>query len=212
MLIKICGLKTPETIAAAANAGASHIGLMHFEKSVRHISLEAAADLRAHVPEGVKSVLLLVNTAPDAAERAIEAVQPDVVQFHGAEPPEYTAAVRAKFGIEVWRAMGVRSIETLNETALFEGKADRLLYDAPPLDTRPEVPGGTGATFDWNLLKGHDHRVPWGLAGGLTPDNVAEAIRATGTPLVDVSSGVESAPGVKDMDRIAAFCKAALNA
>ena len=212
MLIKICGLKTPETIAAAADAGASHVGLMHFEKSTRHISLEVAAELRASVPKGVKSVLLLVNAAPDAAERAIAAVQPDIVQFHGAETPDYTAAVRAKFGIEVWRAMGVRSIETLNDAAQFKGKVDRLLYDAPPLNARPDVPGGTGATFDWSLLKGFDHRVPWGLAGGLTPDNVAQAIRATDTPLVDVSSGVESAPGVKDMDRIAAFCKAALNA
>ncbi|WP_108787605.1 phosphoribosylanthranilate isomerase [Erythrobacter sp. Alg231-14] len=212
MLIKICGLTSPDTIAAAADAGASHIGLMHFEKSVRHIGLETATELRASVPSGVKSVLLLVNAAPDAAERAIKAVQPDIVQFHGAETPEYTASIRAKFDIEVWRAMGVRSIETLNDAAQFKGKADRLLYDAPPLDARPDVPGGTGAKFDWSLLKGHEHRVPWGLAGGLNPDNVAGAIRATNAPLVDVSSGVESAPGVKDVDRIAAFCKAALNA
>ena len=207
-LVKICGLSTPEAIAAAAEAGASHVGLVHFEPSPRHVSLADAARLRATVPAGVKAVLLLVNADAETTARAIDKVRPDVVQFHGKETPEWVGGVRERAGIEVWKAMGVRSAETLANSARYEGAVDRLLFDAPP-PAAGILPGGNGALFDWSLLKDHDHRIPWGLAGGLTPDNVAEAIRATAAPLVDTSSGVESAPGVKAVDRIAAFCKAA---
>ena len=211
MLIKVCGLSTPETITAAAEAGATHVGLVHFEPSPRHLSLQQAAKLREGVPDGVKTVLLLVSADPQTTARAIEMVRPDVVQFHGKETPEWIGIVREEAGVEVWKALGVRSADTLANAARFEGAADRLLFDAPP-PAAGVLPGGNGELFDWSLLKAHEHRIPWGLAGGLNPENVAEAIRVTGAPLVDASSGLESAPGVKDLNKIRAFCQAARSA
>ncbi len=210
MLIKICGLSSHETIAAAADAGASHVGLVHFEPSPRHLSLGDAAQLRGNVPAGVKVVLLLVDPDADLIARAADTIRPDVIQFHGKETPEAIAAFRKISAAEMWKALAVRSADTLANSAKYAGIADRLLFDAPPPSAASVLPGGNGVGFDWSLLKGREHSVPWGLAGGLHPGNVADAIRATGTPLVDASSGLESAPGVKDVDRIAAFCKAAL--
>ncbi len=212
MLIKICGLSTPETIVAAADAGATHVGLIHFDKSSRHVSIEDAARLRKTVPAGVKTVLLLVNADIPTTGTAIATIKPDVIQFHGKETPEWIALVRKQTGLETWKAVGVRSAETLTKSRRFEGAVDRILYDAPPPEAQNAIPGGNGVGFDWGLLKDHEHRTAWGLAGGLGPDNVADAIRATGAPLVDASSGLETAPGVKDVDRIAAFCKAAREA
>ncbi|QFT78172.1 phosphoribosylanthranilate isomerase [Erythrobacter sp. THAF29] len=206
--IKICGLSTPETLAAAVDAGATHVGLIHFEKSPRHLSLDDAAKLRARLPETVKAVLLLVNADVQTTGKAIDLVKPDVVQFHGNETPEWIALVREKTGVEAWKALGVKNAQTLEKSRRFEGLVDRLLFDAPA----QALPGGTGQTFRWDLLTGFEHRIPWGLAGGLSSENVAEAIRQTGTELVDASSGLESAPGVKDVDLIRAFCKAALEA
>ena len=208
MLIKICGLSTPETIAAAAEAGASHVGLVHFEKSPRHVSLERAAELRAAVPAGVKTVLLLVNAEVELTSLALGTVKPDVLQLHGRETPEWAALLREKAKIEVWKAVGVRSAETLEKARRYEGSVDRILYDAPPPE-KATLPGGNGVGFDWSVLKGHQHDGDWGLAGGLTAETVANAIATTGAPLVDASSGLESAPGIKDVDKIAAFCKAA---
>ncbi|MHA7818621.1 MAG: phosphoribosylanthranilate isomerase [Erythrobacter sp.] len=210
MLIKVCGLSTSETIAAASGAGATHVGLVHFEPSPRHVELADAARLRDEVPMGVKAVLLLVEPDAETTARAIEIVRPDVVQFHGEETPQWVGAVREMGDFEVWKAIRVRDADTLADAAQFDGSVDRILFDAPSPATSA-LPGGNGEVFDWTLLKGHEHRSPWGLAGGLGPDNVAQAIRATGTPLVDASSGLESAPGVKDVDKIAAFCKAALD-
>lgn len=209
-LIKICGLSNPETIAAACAAGASHVGLVHFAPSPRHVSIERAAQLRTHVESSVKTVLLVVEPERAVLEEAVSAIRPDVVQFHGKETPEQLAALRETLACEVWKALPVRSAQSLADAAAYAGVVDRVLLDAPP-PVNSALPGGNGEGFDWTLLSGHDHRIPWGLAGGLTPDNVAEAIHATGAPLVDASSGLESAPGVKDVDRIAAFCKAALD-
>jgi phosphoribosylanthranilate isomerase len=202
--IKICGLTSEAAIDAAAKAGASHIGLVHYEPSPRHVSLEQAAALRMRTPPGLKIVLLLVNADPELTQKAIERVRPDVVQFHGGETPEWLQIVREQMKVEVWKALGVKSREILLRSDRFVGAADRLLFDAPA----QALPGGTGTRFDWSLLREFDHRLPWGVAGGLTPDNVAEALRETRAKLVDTSSGVESAPGVKDVDKIAAFCKA----
>ncbi|MEH6789517.1 phosphoribosylanthranilate isomerase [Parasphingorhabdus sp.] len=202
--IKICGLSTETAIDAAIDAGATHIGLVHFEKSPRHVALDRAAQLRSHAGARVKTVLLLVNADPAATGRAIDRVQPDIVQFHGSETPEWLKLVADNSSVEIWKALGVRDQPTLAKSDRYVGAADRLLFDAPA----KALPGGTGTSFDWSLLAGHDHQIAWGLAGGLDPDNVAEALRATGAPLVDVSSGVESAPGVKQVDRIAAFCQA----
>lgn len=204
-LIKICGLSTPETLAAAVQAGADFVGLVHFEKSPRHLSLSQAARLRGLVPPQVKVVLLVVNLSPATLAEAVREVRPDVVQFHGQETPETLARFRAATGIAAWRALGVRDADSLADAAHFHGAADRLLFDAPASG----LPGGNGTRFDWDLLKAYKAPTPWGLAGGLTPANVAEAISLTGAPLVDTSSGVESAPGIKDVDKIAAFCKAA---
>lgn len=203
--IKICGLSTPDTIEAAVAAGATHVGLVHFAKSPRHVELAEAAKLRALVPETVKAVLLLVNETPENTACAIDAIKPDIVQFHGSETPEWTGLVRQQVGIEVWKALGVRDAETLEKSRRYGGAVDRLLFDAPA----KALPGGNGEAFRWDVLSGFEHRIPWGLAGGLTPANVADAIAQTGAELVDASSGLESAPGVKDIAKIKAFCEAA---
>ncbi len=202
--IKICGLSTQAAIDAAAKGGATHIGLVHFEKSPRHVSLEQAAALRMQSPPTLKVVLLLVNAEPELTAKAIEIVRPDVVQFHGTETPEWLNIVRQNFKAHIWKAIGLKNLQTLVNADRFDDVVDMLLYDAPA----QALPGGTGTRVDWSLLTQFQHRTPWGLAGGLSPDNVDEALRATRAPLVDVSSGVESAPGVKDVDKIAAFCKA----
>lgn len=206
-LVKICGISTPDTLAAAVGAGASHVGFVHFAKSPRHLALADAAALRRQVPAHVKAVLLLVNASPETLAEAVRTVAPDVVQFHGSETPESLARFRAETGREAWRAMAVRDAESLAAVAAFRGAADRLLLDAPA----SALPGGNGTAFDWSLLAGWQAPLAWGLAGGLTPANVGEAIRLTGAPLVDTSSGVERSPGIKDVDKIAAFCKAARN-
>ncbi len=202
--IKICGLSTEASVDAAVEAGATHMGLVHFEKSPRHVSLERAAKLRKHADSRIKVALLLVNADPKLTGKAIGDVRPDIVQFHGSETPEWLKLIADNTGLEIWKALGVKDAPTLAKSDRYVGAADRLLFDAPA----KALPGGTGTSFDWSLLATHDHKIEWGLAGGLDPDNVGEALTATNAPLVDVSSGVESAPGVKDVDRIAAFCQA----
>lgn len=207
-LVKICGLSTSETIAAAVRGGASHVGLVHFAKSPRHLGIAEAARLRALVPAHVRAVLLVVDPAPEVLAEAVREVRPDVVQFHGSETPQMLARFRAETGIEAWRALAVRDAAALAGAANWRGAADRVLLDAPA----SALPGGNGTAFDWSLLAGWQAPLAWGLAGGLTPANVAEAVRLTGATLVDTSSGVERGPGVKDVDKIAAFCKAARQA
>jgi phosphoribosylanthranilate isomerase len=201
--IKICGLSTIATIEAAAHHGATHYGLVHFESSPRHVSLKMAAALRQQAPPHIKSVLLLVNANPELTQMALEMVRPDIVQFHGIETPEWLALVHQHTPCEIWKAIGVRDRQALVNADRYDDVVDRLLYDAPA----QALPGGTGTRLDWSLLSQFEHRIPWGLAGGLSPDNVVEALQATRAPMVDVSSGVESAPGVKDVDKIAAFCQ-----
>ena len=208
-LIKICGLSTPLTLDAAIEAGATHVGLVHFEPSPRHLPLDRARVLRERVPAGVKAVLLLVNMEPEPTARAIEAVRPDVVQFHGRESPEWLALLRGNTPLEIWKAVGVKDQAAVERAQRYKSAADLLLYDAPAQKAAGALPGGNGLALDWSLLASHRPGVAWGLAGGLTPDNVAEAIRVTGAPLVDASSGLETAPGVKDAAKIRAFIEAA---
>ncbi len=205
--IKICGISTIETMQAAADAGADYIGLVHFEKSPRHVSFEQAAEIRRHAPGALKIVVLLVNASPTITANALTIVKPDVLQFHGSETPEWIKLVKEKTKTEVWKALGVRDRHSLMNSARYNGIVDRLLFDAPA----KALPGGTGTSFDWELLRTHEHAIDWGLAGGLDPDNVAQALAETNAPLVDTSSGVESAAGVKDMDKIARFCQAVRN-
>ncbi len=207
-LIKICGLSTPETIDAAVDAGATHVGLVHFEKSPRHVSIADAAKLRARAPKGIKVVLLTVNMEPKPMAEALQEIQPDVIQMHGSETPEWLGLIKSKSNLEVWKAIGVKSRTSLENTPKFKDAAHRLIYDAAP----GALPGGNGLTLDWRLLMNFRHLMPWGLAGGLNANNVADAIRYTGAELVDASSGLESAPGVKDTAKIRAFCEAALAA
>lgn len=206
--IKVCGLSTPETVDAAIGAGATHIGLNLYPPSPRYVPLDQAAALRRRIPPGVKAVLLLVNAQAAATAEALEAVQPDVVQFHGDETPEWLALIRQNASCEVWKAVGVRNAQSLAFALEFREAVHRVLYDAPA----GALPGGNGLAIDWSLLAKHRHEIPWGLAGGLNPENVGLAIRQTGAPLVDASSGLETAPGVKDVDLIKAFCQAARNA
>lgn len=203
--IKFCGLTDPESLEAAIALGADYIGLVHYEPSPRHLTFDEARKLRDRAHGRIKTVLLLVNPQPVAMVEAIQAVMPDVIQFHGNESPELLAAVKQNSPLEVWKAFGLKDAAGLERSKGFKDAAHRILFDAPA----QALPGGTGTRFDWDLLKGHDHAMPWGLAGGLNPDNVADAIAATSAPLVDVSSGVESAPGRKDVDKMAAFLKAA---
>ena len=204
-LVKVCGCNTPEAVDAAVDAGADYIGLVHFEKSPRHVTLDEARRLRARVPERIKVVLLLVNMEGVPTAQAVDAVKPDVIQFHGGETPQWLGLIKDKTPFEVWKAWGVRNADSLASALKYKGAVDMMLYDAPA----KSAPGGQGLAIDWSLLAGHRHEIPWGLAGGLSPANVAEAIRVTGAPLVDATSGLETAPGVKDVELIRAFCRAA---
>ena len=203
-LVKICGLSTPETLDAAIRLGATHIGLVHYEPSPRHVALDLAAQLRQRAQGKVKVALLLVNASQQLTGEALSKVRPDIIQFHGTETPEWLARVKQLVPAQIWKAIGLKDADTLDRMQKYRGIADRILFDAPAA----AMPGGTGTRFDWSLLANHRHNMDWGIAGGLTPDNVGQAIAETGAPLVDVSSGVESAPGVKDVDKIAAFLKA----
>lgn len=210
--IKICGVRDEAAMDAAAEAGATHIGLVHYEPSPRHVTLDRAAKLRMRAPSSLKVVLLLVNQEAKPTALAIEAVQPDVVQFHGSESAEWLNVVKDNAPIEVWKARGLKNADTLERAKAYEGAADMLLFDAPAQKHIGALPGGNGARFDWSLLEGYDGALPYGLAGGLDAGNVAQAIRETDAVLVDTSSGTESAPGVKDLDKIRAFCEAARSA
>ena len=202
--IKICGLKDEVTVDAAAKAGATHIGLNLYEKSPRYVPMEKAAALRMRAPASLKVVLLLVNAEPGLTAKAIEVVKPDIVQFHGSETAIWLRTLKSTVDIEIWKAFGVQNAASLKNADEYVDAADLILFDAPA----QALPGGTGMRFDWSLLAEHKHKLPWGLAGGLNAGNVKEALRQTRAQLVDTSSGVESAPGIKDVDKIAAFCQA----
>ncbi|MEN7536039.1 phosphoribosylanthranilate isomerase [Aurantiacibacter flavus] len=204
-LIKICGLSTPATIDAAVAAGATHVGFVHFKPSPRHLSIARAADLRDRVPAHVKTVLLTVNMEPAQTSDIIQTIRPDVLQLHGQEAPEWLQVLKEHSDLEIWKAIGVKDQASLEQAQRYKPFAHRLLYDAPA----GALPGGNGLALDWGLLGNFRHEAEWGLAGGLDAGNVAEAIRQTHAPLVDASSGVESERGVKDPDKIAAFCEAA---
>ena len=208
--VKICGVTRPQDIAAVVGAGARYIGLNFFPKSPRYVTPEKAAELAALTPEGICKVALVVN-ATDAELDALTAVVPiDMLQLHGSETPERVAEIKARYGLPVMKAVGVGGPEDLAALDAYGGVADQLLVDTKP-PKGADLPGGNGLAFDWTLIAGRRWPVPWMLAGGLTAETVAEAIRVTGARQVDVSSAVESAPGVKDEALIQAFCRAALS-
>ena len=206
--VKICGLREPAHVAVAAEAGAAYIGLVFFEKSPRHVSIAEARNLALEVPPGVAKVALVVNASDEELGAILDRVPLDMLQLHGRETPARVAEIRARFGLPVMKALGVAEASDLAVLPDYEAVADQILLDAKA-PKGAALPGGNGLAFDWRLVAGQVFERPWMLAGGLTPDNVAEAIARTGARQVDVSSGVESAPGVKDPALIRAFIAAA---
>jgi phosphoribosylanthranilate isomerase len=206
--VKICGVKRPEDVRAVAAAGAAYIGLNFFPKSPRFVTLEQARLLALEAPEGLCKVALTVNADNATLDAIVEAMPLDMLQLHGKETPERVAEVRARYGLPVMKAIGVADEGDLAAVFEFSLAADQLLIDAKPPKTAT-LPGGNGLPFDWRLVAQRRWLRPWMLAGGLTAANVAEAIRLTNARQVDLSSGVESAPGVKDPALIHAFVKAA---
>jgi phosphoribosylanthranilate isomerase len=208
LLIKICGLTTTETLDVAIEAGADMVGFVFFPPSPRHLAFEAARLLAAHVRGRAAKVALSVDADDEWLAASIDALRPDALQLHGRETPERVVAVRERFGLPVTKALPVETRADLAAVSHYASVADRLLFDAraPRAATRP---GGLGRNFDWHLLDKIDPGVPFMLSGGLDAGNVAEALRITRAPCVDVSSGVERAPGEKDPDKIRAFIRAA---
>lgn len=208
-LVKICGLSTPEAVDAALEGDATHLGFVFFSKSPRDVDPLMAAELAGMARGKALSVAVLVDPDDALLDRLAGEVAPDLYQLHGRETPERVAAIRQRTGAGVIKALAVRTKADLEGAEAFEAVSDHLMFDAKP---EGDLPGGAGAGFDWGLLKGRSFAKPWFLAGGLDPRSVGAAIRVTGAPGVDVSSGVESAPGVKDPALIAAFLKAARTA
>src|SRR6056297_157084 len=206
--MKFCGLTRPGELSAAARAGAAYIGLVFFTKSPRNLSFETARELAMLAPPGLAKVALTVNADDAMLDALMAAVPIDMVQLHGSENPDRVAEVRARTGLPVMKALGIGEAADLAQIDLYAQVADQLLIDAkPPKDAT--LPGGNGLSFDWRLLAGRKYWTkPWMLAGGLTPEIVAEAVRLTGARQVDLSSGIESAPGVKDAAKMMAFAKA----
>lgn len=209
--VKICGLKEPEHVAAAIDAGASLVGFVFFPPSPRHIEIARAAELTAAVPPGVRKVALTVDADDDLLTAVAAGAGIDMLQFHGNETPERVADVRRRLELPVIKAIPVANAADVAAAKAYEFCADLILFDAkaPKGATRP---GGNAETFDWALLSDLDLGLPWLLAGGLGPDNVADAVRRTGAEMVDVSSGIEEAPGLKSTDKIRAFVAAAKGA
>jgi len=203
---KICGLSDALGIDAAVGGGASHVGFVFFPPSPRNVAPDRAATLRERLPERVRAVGVFVDPDDALMLRAVRTARLDAIQLHRTAP-DRVAYLRALSGVETWAAVAIRTRADLETAAGFRGAADRVLYDAKTPEGAA-LPGGMGLRFDWGLLDGFDHPLPWALSGGLDADNVADAIGRTGARLVDVSSGVERAPGVKDSDRVARFLAA----
>jgi len=206
--VKICGLTGPQDVVAAADAGARYVGFVFFPKSPRNVSVQQAKALAAEVPFGVAKVALTVNADDALLDEITQNVAIDILQLHGSESVERVAQIKARTGLPVMNAIGISDADDLQKIVDYGRVADMLLVDAKP-PKNADLPGGNGLAFDWRLLAGRKWAVPWMLAGGLTPDNVQQAIQLTGARQVDVSSGMESAPGVKDPAKVAAFVSAA---
>ena len=208
--VKICGVTRPQDIAAVAEAGARYVGLNFFPRSPRYVTPADAAELAALAPVGLCKVALVVDADNALLDEITGVVPVDMIQLHGSEPPERVTEIRKRFGLPVMKAVGVAGPGDLPKLDVYGRVADQLLVDAKP-PKGAVLPGGNGAAFDWSLIAGRRWPVPWMLAGGLTAETVGEAMRVTGARQVDLSSAVESAPGVKDAALIRAFCAAALS-
>lgn len=202
--VKICGLATVDDVRACADAGANYMGLVFFEKSPRNITIPAARELALAAPLGLAKVALVVNPSDAELDAITGSVPLDMLQLHGRETPERVAEVKARYGLPVMKAVGIADGDDLPKLESYFGVADQILVDAKP-PKGGELPGGNGLSFDWRLIAGRRWPCPWMLAGGLTPENVAEAVKMTGAKQVDVSSGVEDAPGLKNAELIQKF-------
>lgn len=205
--VKFCGLTSVESVEAAASAGADYIGLVFFPKSPRNVSIDTAAALASSVPMGISRVALTVDPDDDLLDRIVSTVSIDLLQLHGTETPPRVSEIKSRFGLPVMKSIGIGGEADLDRVAAYEGIADRILLDKKPspLSVRP---GGNAEAFDWELLSDFAPGVPWMLAGGLTPKNVRVAVETTGAREVDVSSGVEKAPGEKDPALMQRFVEA----
>lgn len=202
--IKICGLKTSEAVDRAVDRGATHVGFIFFEKSPRNIEPDLAGALADHVRGRAKVVAVTVDADTDELDEIVDLLKPDILQLHGKESPERLLMLKALYGLPIIKAFSIREPEDLKRIEPYIGVADRFLFDAkPPSDS--ELPGGNGIPFDWRVLRTLDGSVDYMLSGGLNKDNIAAALRETGARGIDVSSGVESAPGVKDVAMIDEF-------
>ncbi|MEJ2815596.1 phosphoribosylanthranilate isomerase [Caulobacter sp. CCG-8] len=205
---KICGLSTPETVAAAVTGGAAFVGFVFFAKSPRNLEPEAAARLAAPLRQTpVKTVAVTVDPDDALVDRLMATLKPDLIQVHGKETPNRVREIAQRSGAGIIKAFSVSSPADVDQAGAFDGVVEHLMFDARPVEGSA-LPGGTGARFDWSLLAGRRFSRPHFLAGGLDPWNVAEAIKASGAPLVDVSSGLERGPGLKDPALITAFLDA----
>lgn len=211
LLVKICGLSTAETLDAAIDAGADMAGFVFFPPSPRNVTLDEAARLGKRAGKRVQKVALTVDAGDAMLEAIVEALAPDILQLHGKETPERVAAIRQRFGLPVMKALAVAEAADLAAIPPYAAVADRLLFDAKP-PREASRPGGLGRAFDWRLLQALETNVPFMLSGGLDAGNVGEALRVTQAPGVDVSSGIERAPGEKDPAKIRAFIHAARDA
>lgn len=208
--VKICGLSTAETVTAAVEAGADYLGFAFYARSPRNITPERAAELAALVPPTVLKVALTVDADDATLERIVLALKPDILQLHGKETPERLRDIKGKFGVTLMKAIAVSEPEDLDAIGIYRDSADLLLFDAkPPKSMAEALPGGNGLVFDWSLIAGQKPELPWMLSGGLTAENIGEAIATTGAEAVDVSSGVEDRPGKKNPELIRAFIRAA---
>lgn len=206
-LIKLCGLTDSTALDAAIAARADYAGFNFYPPSPRFLAPAKAAELGARAAGRIGRVGVFVDAEDAAIADAVAAARLEAIQLHGSESPQRAAELRARFGLPIWRVIGVAKAEDIAQAAAYAGAADFILFDAKT--PKGTLPGGMGLAFDWTLLAGLRIGLPWGLAGGLNPANVAEAVRLTAAPLVDAASGIESAPGVKDPVRIAEFCAAA---
>jgi len=205
--IKICGLKTEAALAAALAGGASHVGFIFFPKSPRNVDPDEAGRLRKVAGGKAEAVAVTVDADDRTLDRIVAAMLPDMLQLHGGESPERVALVKARYGLPVMKALSIRTAADLDAVALYRGVADRLMFDAKP-PAGSQLPGGNGVSFDWRLLAGLDAGLDYMLSGGLNAANIDEALRLANPPAIDVSSGVESAPGVKDPALIEGFFRA----
>ncbi len=202
--VKICGLKTAEAVDKAVALGASHTGFIFFPKSPRNIEPDDAGRLAERIRGKAKIVAVTVDADSDMLDEIVSALSPDMLQLHGNESPERVLTVKAVYGLPVIKALSIRDADDLRRIEPFIGIADRFLFDAKP-PKGSDLPGGNGVSFDWRLLDTLDDSVDYMLSGGLNADNIGEALALTGAKAVDTSSGVESAPGVKDLKRMEEF-------